>query len=116
MANPRTATNESTGFVVPENYLNPKQQQQQQLQQQKNKPALGNSTTKKVPLYHNKQQQGSDSSSSDDDDDDDDDADSDEEEHAHNSIAEKIVISHGEKEDELPLAMYKSNGYNKKIK
>ncbi|KAF1805067.1 hypothetical protein FB192DRAFT_1320256 [Mucor lusitanicus] len=101
MANPRTATNESTGFVVPENYLNPKQQQQQQLQQQKNKPALGNS---------------SDSSSSDDDDDDDDDADSDEEEHAHNSIAEKIVISHGEKEDELPLAMYKSNGYNKKIK
>ncbi|GAN07153.1 hypothetical protein MAM1_0150c06646 [Mucor ambiguus] len=118
MANPRTATNESTGFVVPENYLNPKQQQQQQeqiqQQQQKKKPALGNNTAKKVPLYH-KQQQGSDSSSSDDDDDDDD-ADSDDEEHRQGAMAEKIIISHSEKEDELPLAMYKSNGYNKKIK
>ncbi|CAO3620514.1 unnamed protein product [Mucor fragilis] len=127
MANPRTATNESTGFVVPENYLNPKQQQQQkqqqeqiqqqqqQQQQQKKKPTLGNSNNKKVPLYH-KQQQGSDSSSSDDDDDDDDDSDDDVVDHGQESIAEKIVISHSEKEDELPLAMYKSSAYNKKIK
>lgn len=120
MANPRTATNESTGFVVPENYLNPKQQQQQQQQpqlQSKKKPTvLGNNTSKKAPLYH-KQQQGSDSSSSDDDDDDDDDNDDNsDDDHGREAITEKIVISPSEKEDELPLVMYKSNAYHKKIK
>lgn len=109
MANNPRAT-ESTGFVVPENYLNPKYQKQQDQQQQiKKKPMLGNKN-KKNQIYHKNQQQGSDSSSSDDDDDisDDDISDDDQKE-----IDEKVVISHKEKEDELPLAMYKSNAFKK---
>ena len=109
MANNPRAT-ESTGFVVPENYLNPKYQKQQDQQLQiKKKPMLGNNN-KKNQIYHKNQQQGSDSSSSDDDDDisDDDVSDDDQKE-----ITEKIVISNKEKEDELPLAMFKTNAFKK---
>ncbi|CEP08316.1 hypothetical protein [Parasitella parasitica] len=109
MSNPRPA--ESTGFVVPENYLNPKQRKQQEKQQIKMKPTMGNN--KKTQMYH-KKQQGSDSSSSDDDDDDDEvDENSDEEQ---GNITEKIAISHKEKEDEVPLAIYKANAFKKRIK
>ncbi|KAG0741749.1 hypothetical protein G6F60_004884 [Rhizopus arrhizus] len=76
---------QSTGFVVPENYLNPKQQQQQQQQQSKKKGQI-----KQLD------------SSSDDDDDDDDSISSD------SSDDDDIHLNRQKrKDDDLPLAMYK---------
>lgn len=82
----------STGFVVPENYLNPKHNKA--AQKKKSTNGLYN---KEFDHHHRHQQQQSSDSSSDEDEEDlsDHDEDDDEEE--------------GQKEDDIPLALYKSN-------
>jgi hypothetical protein len=99
MANKAASRTESTGFVVPDNYLNPKRQPQQH-----NKTAGSSMYGRHDWDHHNGRHiiQSSDSSS-----------DEDEEDEALEGDADKCSKQRKQKEDDIPLAMYKAHHHQK---